>query len=275
MAVGTPLWIQRTRHEASNVAGVSPDEDPRGTVASPKDPHATIFDATAEKDIHGTVFADYHPLAGCDNQIAGLQATGALFYQRGWSVGTSSNYSVVLDRDPLELLLTASGKDKSRLGIRDFVRVDGEGEPVVPNQPKSSAETLLHVVVASELEVGAVLHTHSVWSTLLSNLYFEQGHLLLEGYEMLKGLAGVDTHDFSYRLEIFENTQDIPHLASRVRARLTDSANPLKYGYLIRRHGLYTWGRDLDEARRHVEILEFLLECEGRRLMLEGALRTT
>jgi methylthioribulose-1-phosphate dehydratase len=211
-------------------------------------------------------------LVGLDEPISGLRETGAEFFQRGWSVGTSSNYSVVLDRDPSELLVTASGKDKGRLTERDFVRVDGEGMPVVPNQPKSSAETLLHCVVARELEVGAILHTHSVWATLLSNLYFEDGYVTIEGYEMLKGLAGIDTHEYRCRLEIFENTQDIPVLASQVRKRLTDPTNPLKYGYLIRRHGLYTWGRDLEEARRHIEVLEFLLECEGRRLMLEGAI---
>ena len=38
---------------------------------------------------------------------------------------------------------------------------------------------------------------------------------------------------------------------------MNDAAEPLQYGYLIRRHGLYTWGRDLEEARRHVEIFEF------------------
>ncbi|MEX0817942.1 MAG: methylthioribulose 1-phosphate dehydratase [Pirellulaceae bacterium] len=218
-----------------------------------------------------TVIADGHPLAGLNESILGLRETGAYFFQRGWSVGTSSNYSVVLSRDPCELLVTASGKDKGRLTEGDFVRVDGDGVPVVADQPKSSAETLLHCVVAQEVEVGAILHTHSVWATLLSNLYFEAGGVTIEGYEMLKGLAGIDTHEHCYRLEIFENTQDIPVLADQVRKRLTDPANPLKYGYLIRRHGLYTWGRDLDEARRHIEILEFLLECEGRRLMLEGA----
>ncbi|HUG68308.1 MAG TPA: methylthioribulose 1-phosphate dehydratase [Pirellulaceae bacterium] len=210
-----------------------------------------------------------HPLSGLDAPIAGLRETGAYFFQRGWSVGTSSNYSVVLDRDPCELLVTASGKDKGRLTELDFVRVDGDGIPVAANQPKSSAETLLHCVVAQELEVGAILHTHSVWATLLSNLYFDEGGITITGYEMLKGLAGIDSHEHSYRLEIFENTQDIPVLAAQVRKRLTDPTNPLRYGYLIRRHGMYTWGRDLDEARRHVEILEFLLECEGRRLMLE------
>lgn len=195
-----------------------------------------------------------------------------MFYQRGWSVGTSSNYSVVLQADPLELLVTASGKDKGRLDRRDFVRVDAEGRPTAPDQPRSSAETLLHVVVASERSVGAILHTHSPWATELSQLYFDQGGIEFEGYEMLKGLEGITTHEHRFRFEIFENTQDIPVLAEQVRKRLTDPDNPLQFGYLIRGHGLYTWGRDVDEARRHVEILEFLLECKSRKIQLTGKL---
>ena len=207
-----------------------------------------------------------HPLTGLAGQIDDLRETGAMFYQRGWSVGTSSNYSVVIGRQPLELLVTASGKDKGRLARGDFVRVDEHGCPVGDHQPKSSAETLLHVVAAHSEAVGAVLHTHSVWSTLLSDLFFEQRGLLIGGYEMLKGLAGVATHEHSAWIEIFDNTQDIPALAEQVRARLADADRPLKHGYLIRRHGLYTWGKDLAEARRHVEILEFLLECVGRKI---------
>lgn len=218
--------------------------------------------------------ADLNPLDGLSTEIDHLRDAGALFYQRGWSVGTSSNYSIVLDREPLELLITASGKDKGRLSPRDFVRVDGEGLPTVPGQPKSSAETLLHVVAAEVMDdVGAILHTHSVWATLLSDYYFEKRGWTIAGYEMLKGLEGIKTHETEFRVEIFENTQDIPKLASRVRERLTASTDPLRYGYLIRRHGMYTWGRDIEEARRHVEILEFLFECEGRRLMLQGDMK--
>lgn len=206
-----------------------------------------------------------HPLAGLERQVDALRETGALFYQRGWSVGTSSNYSVVLSREPLELLVTASGKDKGRLARSDFVRVNDRGAPVAGRQPKSSAETLLHVAVAQDLDVGAVLHTHSIWGTLLSDLHFEQGGFAIEGYEMLKGLSGVATHEYRAWIEIFDNTQDIPVLAQAVRRRLTDPTRPLKHGFLIRKHGLYTWGRDLDEARRHVEIFEFLFECVARK----------
>ena len=219
--------------------------------------------------------ATLHPaLAGLVSQIDALRDVGAMFWQRGWSVGTSSNYSVVVSRDPLELLVTASGKDKGRLTRGDFVRIAASGKPVAEGQPKSSAETLLHIVAAGQPDVGAVLHTHSVWSTLLSDLFAGEGGFEIGGYEMLKGLEGVKTHEHTSWLEIFDNTQDIPVLAEQVRERLADASDPLQHGYLIRKHGLYTWGRDLDEARRHVEIFEFLFECVARRMILAGELKS-
>jgi methylthioribulose-1-phosphate dehydratase len=170
-------------------------------------------------------------------------------------------------------LVTASGKDKGRLTRGDFVRIGPSGKPVVDGQPKSSAETLLHVVAAGQPGVGAVLHTHSIWSTLLSDVFAAQGGFEISGYEMLKGLEGVSTHETNAWVEIFDNTQDIPTLAEQVRERMTDVDRPLSHGYLIRKHGLYTWGRDLDEARRHVEIFEFLFECVARRMMIAGELK--
>lgn len=199
-------------------------------------------------------------------EAAALAAAGAEFYARGWSYATSSNYSVRLNRDPLRLLITASGRDKGRLGPGDFVIVDDAGRAVDASMPKPSAETLLHVVAARLPEVGAVLHTHSVWGTILSNHFAGEGAVLLEGYEMLKGLEGIGTHETRLRLEVFPNTQDIAGLARRVELRLTGPVDPIRHGYLIQGHGLYTWGRTLAEARRHIEVLEFLFEVVGRQL---------
>ncbi len=199
-----------------------------------------------------------------DAQVRRLQQIGAEFHARGWSLGTSSNYSTVVNRDPLQLLLTASGKDKGRLGDGDFVLVDECGRSVEADAPRPSAETLLHCVLARQPGVGAVLHTHSVWGTVLSDIFHSRGRLPIEGYEMLKGLAGVSTHEYRAEIEIFENTQDIASLAKILESRLDDAERPLRHGFLIRRHGLYTWGRDLEEARRHVEVLEFLFEVVGR-----------
>jgi len=80
---------------------------------------------------------------------------------------------------------------------------------------------------------------------------------------MLKGLSGVDTHQHREWLPIVENAQDWAAEAPGLEARLREER--AAHGFLIRRHGLYTWGRDLAEAERHLEILEFLLEVVWRR----------
>lgn len=213
-----------------------------------------------------------HPCAGCESGIDQLRECGQFFHQRGWSVGTSSNYSVVLNQDPLDLVVTASGKDKGRLQQTDFVRLGPGGQPTCTNQPKSSAETMLHVVLAELEDVGCILHTHSIWGTLLSDHFFDQGGFAIEGYEMLKGLEGIRTHERRLWVPIFENTQDIPSLAEQVKAKMVDShsAQAMTHGFLIRRHGLYTWGKDVFSARRHIEIFEFLFECVARKMMLPG-----
>jgi methylthioribulose-1-phosphate dehydratase len=204
--------------------------------------------------------------------IGSLRDIGAEFHRRGWSLGTSSNYSIRLSQAPYRLLITASGKDKSRLGPDDFVVVDEKGKPVdgYGLRGKPSAETLLHVVATQKPEIGSVLHTHSVWSTSLSDLYHHDGGMVIEGYEMLKGLEGVKTHEHRQWVTIFENTQDIPALAQQVQKQFDADANPLQHGFLLRRHGLYTWGRDVAEARRHIEIFEFLFESIGRTLALKS-----
>ncbi len=201
-------------------------------------------------------------------QIDALREVGHHFWQKGWSVGTSSNYSAVVSRDPLTLIVTASGKHKGKLERGDFVLTGADGQPTIVEQPKSSAETLLHCLAASNPNVGAVLHTHSVWATILSDRFSPQGGILLEGFEMLKGLSGVTTHLHSEWLPIFANSQDIPELAERVRTAAKDTKRPFPHAYLIRKHGIYTWGKDIDEAFRHVEIIEFLLECVARQSMM-------
>ena len=192
---------------------------------------------------------------------------GSEFHARGWSVGTSSNYSRVISQDPLQLVVTASGKDKGRLEETDFALVDSSGKPIESNSPKSSAETLLHVAIAKQFPaVTAILHTHSIWGTLLSRHFGDDSGFVLEGFEMLKGLEGIKTHDTRYWVPIFENTQQIPDLVAQLEQRFgaSDDEKAIRHGFLIRGHGLYTWGDDLFAARRHIEIFEFLFECFAR-----------
>jgi methylthioribulose-1-phosphate dehydratase len=183
-------------------------------------------------------------------------------YARGWTLGTSGNFSAVTSRDPLRLAITASGIDKGRLAAEHVVEIDGTGA-AVDGRGRPSAETPLHLAVVRERGAGAVAHTHSVWSTLLSEAHAEEGGLTIEGYEMLKALRGVETHQHREWLPIFENTQDWTAGSARVGEELR--RRPAGHGFLIRGHGLYTWGGDVAEAGRHTEALEFLLEVVGRR----------
>jgi methylthioribulose-1-phosphate dehydratase len=186
-----------------------------------------------------------------------LAQAGRAFYARGWALGTSGNFSAVVSRDPLQLAITSTGLDKGTLTAAQFLEINGACE-VVRGDGKPSAEARLHITVVRELNAGAVLHTHSVWSTVLSGLHAAEGGIALEGYEMLKGLEGVRTHKHREWLPILENSQDMVELAGKVSATLRQT--PTIHGFLLREHGLYTWGASLQDARRHVEILEFLME---------------
>ena len=177
--------------------------------------------------------------------------------ERGWTPATSSNFSCRMDAT--NVAITVSGRDKGRLVAADIMVVDVDGNPVATTQ-KSSAETLLHTQLYKRFpEIGCVLHTHSVNQTVASRLYAAKGAIRLEGYELLKAFGGNTTHDTMLDLPVLPNTQDMPELATRVETLL--DAGPM-WGYLIEGHGLYAWGRDMAEARRHLEAFEFLLACE-------------
>lgn len=199
-----------------------------------------------------------------------LAATGRALHARGWAPATSGNFSAFVQREPLVLAISRSGADKGRLESADFIEVDGDGRPLAADR-KPSDETAVHLAVVREREAGAVLHTHSVWNTLLSEAAGDAGGLAIAGYEMLKALAGVASHEHSEWVPIVENTQDYVRMARDVEGAL--ERHPQAHGLLLRGHGLYAWGRDLDEAQRHTEALEFLFEVEGRRLAATGGLR--
>jgi methylthioribulose-1-phosphate dehydratase len=179
---------------------------------------------------------------------------------------------VVTSLEPFQLSITASGIDKGALTPDDILEIDADGG-LKSGAGKPSDEAWLHLTVVRERGAGAVLHTHSVWSTLLSEVYAKDGQLLIEGFEMLKGLAGVKTHEHQESLPIIENSQDMKALGSAFEDVL--KRYPLCHAVLLRRHGLYTWGRDLSEAKRHVEILEFLLEVVGRTYCANGSSTTS
>ncbi|MGQ0733340.1 MAG: methylthioribulose 1-phosphate dehydratase [Acidobacteriota bacterium] len=191
-----------------------------------------------------------------------LAEVGRRLDVRGWVLGTSGNFSLVVSREPLRLIITPSGVSKGQLAGDEMLEVDERGH-VVSGLGLPSAEARLHGEIVRSRRAGAVLHTHSIWSTLLSDQHAHAGGLAIEGYEMLKGLQGVTTHEHREWIPILENDQDMTRLAAAVHDTLEQ--HPSAHAFLLRRHGMYTWGSTLREAERHVEIVEFLLEAIGRR----------
>ncbi len=193
-----------------------------------------------------------------------LAAIGQRIYGNGWSPATSSNYSLRLNDQ--YAAVTQSGKDKGLLRETDIMAVDMQGLPASSGKP--SAETLLHTQLYRRYpDVGAVLHTHSHASTVLT-MHWPANSLSLEGYELLKALDGYTTHESRLVIPVFDNTQDIAALAEQVDAAMAQG--DASHAYLIRGHGLYTWAEDLPTCYRQLEALEVLLAIELDRRRLSG-----
>lgn len=182
---------------------------------------------------------------------------------RGWCEGTGGNFSVVLSREPLQLLISSSGTTKYRLFPDDLVLVDERGEVIGEQSGRPSDETALHCKIALLAGAGSVLHTHSISGTLLGEHFESAGGFHIQGYEMLKGIDGTRSHDDRIFVPVVPNSQDMGELGDSIGA--VCSQRPATRGVLVAGHGLYAWGRDIDEAQRHVEIFEFLFECLERR----------
>lgn len=162
--------------------------------------------------------------------------------------------------DDSKIAITISGRDKGALTAADVMVVDMHG-CAIGTDARPSAETLLHThIYACYPHAGAVLHTHSLAQTVASRLYAPAGVMRFAGFELQKAIAGYTTHESELDLPVFANSQVMPELVAKVNAWI-DSGKPL-YGYLIDGHGIYTWGRDMAEAERHIEAFEFLINCE-------------
>ncbi|WP_017293451.1 methylthioribulose 1-phosphate dehydratase [Geminocystis herdmanii] len=212
----------------------------------------------------------YSPL-DLDIAIHSIIETANFLDSKGWTPATSSNFSQRLDNN--YCAITVSGKHKGRLTPDDIMVVDLQGKP--QDEKKPSAETLLHTsLYAENSDIGAVLHTHSLNSTLLT-LVTDNSSWKLAGYELLKAFNGISTHEssiaqrhFVLELPIFANTQDIASLADEVIEYLNKKI-PC-WGYLIRGHGVYTWGKDMTETLRHLEAIEYLIQCELEVMRIKG-----
>lgn len=175
----------------------------------------------------------------------------------GLTPATSSNFSMRVGT--AYAAITISGRNKGSVKRNDIMLIDLNGQ-AVSTTAKPSAETALHTQIYRRFaDATAVLHTHSHTQSVASRLFASAGVVRLQGWELQKAI-GCTTHTDVLDIPVFPNTQLMPELVSRVDDWL-DAGKPL-FAYLIDGHGIYTWGRDMPEARRHLEALEFLLACE-------------
>jgi methylthioribulose-1-phosphate dehydratase len=179
-----------------------------------------------------------------------LADEAARYASMGWMRGTSGNLSVVLDRDPLRLAVTASGLDKGELTDTDYVEIDVEGRPVGPGIP--SAEAGLHARIAAVSGAGAVVHVHAIAPVLAGERW--PGGVDLVDLEMLKGF-GRAAHGDVVTVPVIPNGQDMRVLGDAFERGYRADTPAL----IVARHGVYVWGDDLRQARHRLECLEWLL----------------
>jgi len=183
---------------------------------------------------------------------------------KGWVPATSGNFSARLNNG--NIAITVSGKHKGRLEPGDIMTIDADGNALDGKTP--SAETILHTELYKRFpDIRCVLHPHSLNATLISKIFPEA--CILENYELLKAFNGIDTHESRVVIPVFENDQNIPRLAAKVDQYM--DRHGAIYGYVIAGHGLYTWGRSVQETLRHLEALDYLFDCEIR---LHGVKKT-
>lgn len=186
-----------------------------------------------------------------------LIAAGRFIDSKGWVPATSGNFSARLADG--NIAITVSGRHKGQLQRGDIMLIDPRGQSLDGQKP--SAETLLHTSLYQRYPyIQAILHPHSLNATLAARLF--KTEIVLEDYELLKALAGIDTHETRISIPIFANDQNIPRLAAQVDHYLDQRGDI--HAYIIAGHGFYTWGGSVAETLRHLEALEFLFDCEIR-----------
>ncbi|MGC8528709.1 MAG: methylthioribulose 1-phosphate dehydratase [Leptospirillia bacterium] len=184
-------------------------------------------------------------------QKIALASLSRHLYRKGWMEGTGGNLSI---RREGHILITPSGAHKGRIRGGDILELDGEGRPSETERRRPSAETAIHRVLYKLFpQAGAVIHVHTPDAILAS--LCGTNHLDLPPLEVLKGL-GCPLPEEAPPIPIFENDPSVDRIAERIESRLRDTPSPLP-ALLIRYHGTTVWGETLDDALRHIELVEF------------------
>jgi len=187
-------------------------------------------------------------------------------HQRGESPATSGNYSFRSLEDSEILYISESGVDKSNFKLDNLIRIDTEGEIQPADQKpgrKSSAETHLHLLIYRNTTARCVLHSHGLGSVHFAERFPAERVVRLTGLELLKGFESISSHEDEVEVPLYENTQDIEKLAAIIEQEVADLSR--HYGFILRGHGLTTWGSSVADAKRHLEVFNYIFDYYNKR----------
>mmetsp|Transcript_28725 Transcript_28725/g.73056 ORF Transcript_28725/g.73056 Transcript_28725/m.73056 type:complete len:502 (-) Transcript_28725:369-1874(-) len=197
-------------------------------------------------------------------------------YNQGAVSGTGGGISI--KPHPDFIVMAPSGVQKERMQPDDMFVLDAKGEVVhtpaakpPPARPPKLSECSPLFMSAYELRnAGAVIHSHSMWCVLATLLEPDASEFKITHVEMIKGLEGHGFYD-TLTVPIIENTARECELTDRLRQAIADY--PRTNAVLVRRHGVYVWGKDWIHAKTQAECYDYLFQAavEMRRLGLDHA----
>ncbi len=180
----------------------------------------------------------------------------------GHNPATSGNYSLRSKTNPEIALVSESGIDKSKFTEDNFLPLYYQTremhEDYKNSGRKSSDETDIHLTIYQITKANCVLHSHILDSLLFADLFHGKQYATISNLELLKGFKGIKTHELEINIPVFDNTQDIRALAEEIKPAIL--AQPNSYGLLLRGHGVYVWGESVEEAKRHLEVFEYIFK---------------
>lgn len=189
-----------------------------------------------------------------------------LFYRLNWVTGTGGGISM---RDVAgDVYIAPSGVQKERIQPEDmFVyTMSGveKGGPPPEKGYKASQCTPLFFAAYRHCGAGAVIHTHSQHAVRATLIAKDPRKFEITHQEMIKGIR---RGTFGERLRYFD-TLVVPIIDNTTHeADLTESLEqaireyPESCAVLVRRHGVYVWGRDWVEAKTMCECYDYRKHC--------------
>ncbi|MGO4693159.1 methylthioribulose 1-phosphate dehydratase [Paenibacillus sp. 2TAB26] len=199
--------------------------------------------------------------------LSDLRDVKELFASRGWFPGTSGNLSIRVgdyNPDEFQFAITASGKDKTIHTPEDYLFVDQDGKPCETTRLKPSAETLIHCEIYKLTGAGAIFHVHTVFNSVISEYFWDRKSVPVDGVELIKGFNIWD-EEAHIDIPIVSNFAHIPSIVPEITERIVKNIP----GIVLRKHGIYAWGANAFEAKRHLEAFEFIFEYVYRLELLQ------